>query len=106
MAGSLRNLYAADSCHSSVPHGPDVNSGLERREFWSARRGSPRGLLWWPPRRLVKNFGRTRALDGLDLRAEAVRAHRDIAYVPGNVSLWPNLSGGEVIDLLTGLRGG
>ena len=98
---------------------------------------------------LVKIFGRTRALDGLDLRVnpgevhgflgpngagksttlrvllglirptsgtvrvfgldpwkDPVRAHRDMAYVPGDVSLWPNLSGGEVIDLLTGLRGG
>ena len=99
--------------------------------------------------RLAKSFGRTRALDGLDLRVgpgevhgflgpngagksttlrvllglirptsgsarvfgmdpwqDTVRAHRDVAYVPGDVSLWPNLSGGEVIDLLTGLRGG
>lgn len=98
---------------------------------------------------LVKTFGRTRALDGLDLRvapgevhgflgpngagksttlrillglirptsgavrvsgldpwADPVAVHRDVAYVPGDVSLWPNLSGGEVIDLLTGLRGG
>jgi ABC-2 type transport system ATP-binding protein len=100
-------------------------------------------------RGLVKTFGRTRALDGFDLRVgpgevhgflgpngagksttlrvllglirpsfgtarvfgldpwrDPVRVHRDIAYVPGDVSLWPNLSGGEVIDLLTGLRGG
>ncbi len=99
--------------------------------------------------RLAKDFGRTRALDGLDLSVSAgevhgflgpngagksttlrillglirptagtasvfgtdpwqdpVRCHRDLAYVPGDVSLWPNLSGGEVIDLLTGLRGG
>ncbi len=98
---------------------------------------------------LVKNFGRTRALDGLNLSvaagevhgflgpngagksttlrvllgmiratagtarvfgldpwADPVATHRDIAYVPGDVSLWPNLSGGEIIDLLTGLRGG
>src|SRR5436309_10152826 len=98
---------------------------------------------------LVKNFGRTRALDGLDLivargevhgflgpngagktttlrillgllRAdggtarllggdpwrEATALHRRIAYVPGDVTLWPNLSGGEVIDLLGRLRGG
>ena len=98
---------------------------------------------------LIKNFGRTRALDGLDLevrtgdvhgflgpngagksttirillgllradggRAEllggdpwrdAVALHRRIAYVPGDVSLWPNLTGGEVIDLLGRLRGG
>ena len=98
---------------------------------------------------LVKNFGRTTALAGLDLSvrsgevhgflgpngagksttlrillglirptsgtarvfgtdpwAEPVRAHRDVAYVPGDVTLWPNLTGGEVIDLLAGLRGG
>lgn len=100
-------------------------------------------------RGLVKTFGRSRALDGLDLSVgdgevhgflgpngsgksttirvllgllkarsgtvsllggdpwrDAVRLHRDIAYVPGDVSLWPNLSGGEAIDLLTRLRGG
>lgn len=98
---------------------------------------------------LVKKFGRTRALDGLNLSVGAgevhgflgpngagksttlrvllglirptsgsvrifgmdpwrnpAKTHRDIAYVPGDVGLWPNLSGGEVIDLLTGLRGG
>ena len=32
--------------------------------------------------------------------------HRRLAYVPGDVTLWPNLSGGEVIDLLGRLRGG
>ncbi|MCX5210233.1 ABC transporter ATP-binding protein [Kitasatospora sp. NBC_00240] len=98
---------------------------------------------------LVKTFGRTRALDGLDLdvttgevhgflgpngagksttirallgllrtdagRAEllggdpwrdAVALHRRLAYVPGDVTLWRNLSGGEAIDLLGALRGG
>jgi ABC-2 type transport system ATP-binding protein len=98
---------------------------------------------------LVKTFGRTRALDGLDLavrtgevhgflgpngagksttirillgllRADAGTArlldgdpwrdatglHRRLAYVPGDVTLWPGLSGGEVIDLLGRLRGG
>lgn len=97
---------------------------------------------------LVKNFGTTRALNGLDLKVEtgevygflgpngsgktttirillgllrpdagsvsllsgdpwrdAVELHRRLAYVPGEVSLWPNLSGGEVIDLLGRLRG-
>lgn len=97
---------------------------------------------------LRKAFGRTQALDGLDvsvrpgevhgflgpngagksttirvllglLRADAgsarllggdpwhdrVALHRRIAYVPGDVSLWPTLSGGEVIDLLGRLRG-
>ena len=37
---------------------------------------------------------------------DAVELHKRIAYVPGDVSLWPNLSGGEAIDLLTRLRGG
>lgn len=98
---------------------------------------------------LVKTFGPTRALDGLDLdvatgevhgflgpngsgksttlrvllgllRADAGQAvvlgqdpwrdavalHRRLAYVPGDVDLWPNLSGGEIIDLLGRLRGG
>ncbi|MEV6445196.1 ABC transporter ATP-binding protein [Amycolatopsis sp. NPDC051716] len=98
---------------------------------------------------LTKAFGRTRALDGLDLtvhtgevhgflgpngagktttirvllglmRADGGRAtllggdpwtdatelHRRLAYVPGDVTLWPNLTGGEVIDLLGRLRGG
>src|SRR5919206_885896 len=98
---------------------------------------------------LVKTFGPTRALDGLDLSVrtgevhgflgpngagksttirillgllradsgtaellggdpwrDAVTLHRRLAYVPGDVTLWPNLSGGEVIDLLGRLRGG
>ncbi|MBY8868445.1 ABC transporter ATP-binding protein [Streptomyces sennicomposti] len=98
---------------------------------------------------LHKSFGRTHALDGLDLDvrtgevhgflgpngsgksttirvllgllradsgtarvlgrdpwADAVEAHRRIAYVPGDVTLWRNLSGGEVIDLYGRLRGG
>jgi ABC-2 type transport system ATP-binding protein len=98
---------------------------------------------------LVKTFGPTRALDGLDLAVgtgevhgflgpngsgksttirillgmmradagtvrllggdpwtDATELHRRLAYVPGDVTLWPNLSGGEVIDLLGRLRGG
>lgn len=98
---------------------------------------------------LVKTFGATRALDGLDLevgrgevhgflgpngagKSTAIRVllgmigadsgeasvlgmdpwkqsreiHRRIAYVPGEVNLWPNLTGGETLDLLGGLRGG
>ncbi|MEV4642489.1 ABC transporter ATP-binding protein [Actinoplanes sp. NPDC049548] len=98
---------------------------------------------------LEKSFGRTRALDGLDLHvrtgevhgflgpngagktttirillglmradggsarllggdpwSDATALHRRLAYVPGDVTLWPNLSGGEVIDLLGRLRGG
>jgi ABC-2 type transport system ATP-binding protein len=37
--------------------------------------------------------------------ADAVAIHRRLAYVPGDVALWPNLSGGETIDLLIRLRG-
>ncbi|MFD9499716.1 ABC transporter ATP-binding protein [Streptomyces sp. NPDC060035] len=97
---------------------------------------------------LHKSFGRTHALDGLDLDVEtgevhgflgpngagksttirvllgllradsgaaqllgkdpwndAVELHRRLAYVPGDVELWPNLTGGEAIDLLSRLRG-
>jgi len=97
---------------------------------------------------LVKTFGSTRALDGLDLHVtrgevhgflgpngsgktttirvllgliradagevrlldgdpwhDAVALHRQLAYVPGDVTLWPKLIGGEVIDLLGRLRG-
>ncbi|GAA1608051.1 MULTISPECIES: ABC transporter ATP-binding protein [Kribbella] len=98
---------------------------------------------------LVKRFGRTHALDGLDLTvrtgevhgflgpngagktttirillgmtradggtarvldgdpwSDATALHRRLAYVPGDVTLWPNLSGGEAIDLLGRMRGG
>jgi len=43
---------------------------------------------------------------GGDPWRDAVALHRRLAYVPGEVNLWPNLSGGEVIDLLGTLRGG
>jgi polyether ionophore transport system ATP-binding protein len=43
---------------------------------------------------------------GGDPWRDAVALHRRVAYVPGDVTLWPNLSGGEVIDLLGRLRGG
>jgi ABC-2 type transport system ATP-binding protein len=99
-------------------------------------------------RGLVKTFGRTRALDGLNLSVavgevhgllgpngagktttirvllgllrgdageavllggdpwrDAVPLHRRLAYVPGEVNLWPKMSGGEVIDVLGRLRG-
>ncbi|PUA79973.1 ABC transporter ATP-binding protein [Nocardioides currus] len=42
---------------------------------------------------------------GLDPWRDATRIHRRLAYVPGDVSLWPNLSGGETIDLLLRMRG-
>ncbi|MFF5990993.1 ABC transporter ATP-binding protein [Prauserella flavalba] len=49
--------------------------------------------------------GTVRLLGG-DPWRDAASLHRRLAYVPGDVSLWPNLSGGEVIDLLGRLRGG
>jgi ABC-2 type transport system ATP-binding protein len=55
---------------------------------------------------LIKPTSGTARVFGIDPWAEPVRAHRDIAYVPGDVTLWPNLTGGEVVDLLAGLRGG
>lgn len=42
---------------------------------------------------------------GGDPWADAVRLHRSIAYVPGDVTLWPNLTGGEAIDILCRLSG-
>jgi ABC-2 type transport system ATP-binding protein len=49
--------------------------------------------------------GTARLLDG-DPWRDAAALHRRLAYVPGDVSLWPNLTGGEVIDVLSRLRGG
>ncbi len=46
------------------------------------------------------------SLLGGDPWRDSTELHRRLAYVPGDVTLWPNLTGGEVIDLLTGLRGG
>jgi ABC-2 type transport system ATP-binding protein len=43
---------------------------------------------------------------GMDPWADAVELHRRVAYVPGDVTLWRNLSGGEVIDLYGRLHGG
>ncbi|MFJ4513121.1 ATP-binding cassette domain-containing protein [Streptomyces sp. NPDC088816] len=54
---------------------------------------------------LRADAGATRVL-GRDPWADGVETHRRIAYVPGDVTLWRNLSGGEVIDLYGRLRGG
>ena len=55
---------------------------------------------------LLRHDGGTVRLLGGDPWSEATALHRRLAYVPGDVTLWPNLSGGEVIDLLGRLRGG
>jgi ABC-2 type transport system ATP-binding protein len=55
---------------------------------------------------LLKKDGGAATVLGLDPWRDAAALHRRLAYVPGDVSLWPNLTGGEVIDLLGSLRGG
>ena len=55
---------------------------------------------------LMRASGGEVAVLGKDPWTHAVDIHKRLAYVPGDVSLWPNLSGGETVDLLTGLRGG
>ena len=55
---------------------------------------------------LLRSDGGTATLLGGDPWREVETLHRRLAYVPGDVALWPNLTGGEVIDLLGKLRGG
>jgi ABC-2 type transport system ATP-binding protein len=55
---------------------------------------------------LLRADGGEATLLGGDPWRDATRLHRQLAYVPGDVVLWPNLTGGEVIDLLGRLRGG
>ncbi|GAA3569410.1 ABC transporter ATP-binding protein [Amycolatopsis ultiminotia] len=54
---------------------------------------------------LRADAGTARLLGG-DPWRDAVRLHRRLAYVPGDVTLWPDLSGGEIIDVLGRMRGG
>ncbi|WP_163544087.1 ABC transporter ATP-binding protein [Occultella kanbiaonis] len=53
---------------------------------------------------LRADAGRATLLGG-DAWVDAVELHRRVAYVPGDVSLWPNLTGGQAIDILAGLSG-
>lgn len=54
---------------------------------------------------LLKRDAGTAMIFGQDVWADAVAIHERIAYVPGDVNLWPNLTGGEVIDLFASLQG-
>ena len=54
---------------------------------------------------LLRTDGGTATVFGLDPWRDAVDIHRRLAYVPGDVALWPNLTGGETIDLLVRMRG-
>jgi ABC-2 type transport system ATP-binding protein len=55
---------------------------------------------------LLRSDGGEVRLFAADPWRDAAALHRRLAYVPGDVNLWPNLTGGEVIDLLGRLRGG
>jgi ABC-2 type transport system ATP-binding protein len=55
---------------------------------------------------LLKADGGEATLLGGDPWRDATALHRRLAYVPGDVTLWPGLTGGEIIDLLGRLRGG
>lgn len=55
---------------------------------------------------LLRSSGGSARLLGGDPWRDAADLHRRIAYVPGDVNLWPNLTGGEAIDLIGSLRGG
>ena len=55
---------------------------------------------------LLRADSGTAKLLGGDPWRDAANLHRRLAYVPGDVNLWPNLTGGEAIDLLASLRGG
>src|SRR6478752_5786614 len=54
---------------------------------------------------LARKTGGEASVFGMQPWREAVAIHRRVAYIPGDVSVWPNLSGGESIDLLARLRG-
>ena len=53
---------------------------------------------------ILKATGGRVSVFGRDAWADAVAIHRRLAYVPGDVNLWSNLTGGEVIDLFVRLR--
>lgn len=53
---------------------------------------------------IKKSSGQVQVM-GKDPWKDALEIHKRVSYVPGDVSLWPNLTGGEVIDLLANLRG-
>ena len=54
---------------------------------------------------IIKKSGGSATIFGKDVWTDAIEIHKKIAYVPGDVYLWPNLSGGEIIDLFLKLHG-
>ena len=55
---------------------------------------------------LLRPSAGTASVFGLDPWSQPVELHRRLSFVPGEVALWPQLTGGEVLDLLGGLHGG
>ncbi|MFT4147679.1 MAG: ABC transporter ATP-binding protein [Micrococcaceae bacterium] len=55
---------------------------------------------------LLKKTSGSADIFGEDAWSNAVELHEKLAYVPGDVNFWPNLTGGETIDILGNLRGG
>lgn len=55
---------------------------------------------------LIRADGGEAGVLGMDPWRQAREVHTRVAYVPGEMNLWPNLTGGEVLDLLASLRGG
>src|ERR1700754_1970779 len=68
--------------------------------------GAGKSTAIWVLLGLLRADAGTARLLGGDPWNDATALHRRLRYVPGDVTLWPNLSGGEVIDLLGRLRGG
>lgn len=54
---------------------------------------------------IIKKSGGSATIFGKDVWTDAIEIHKKIAYVPGDVYLWPNLTGGEIIDLFLKLHG-
>lgn len=54
---------------------------------------------------LIRATGGSATIFGHDVWRDSVAIHQRLAYVPGDVYLWPNLTGGETIDLLLKLNG-
>ena len=54
---------------------------------------------------MLRASGGEASVLGMHPWRDAVAIHRRVAYVPGDVTLWPSLTGGEAIDTITRLRG-
>jgi len=54
---------------------------------------------------IIKSSGGTAKIFGKDVWKDSIEIHKQLAYVPGDVNLWPNLTGGEIIDVFMRLQG-